>query len=39
MQPKTAQTQAAKLPDMLKYLAVSGFFMTMGIGFYLFSVS
>ena len=38
MQPKTAQTIAVKLPDMLKYLAISGFCMSTGVAVYLLTV-
>jgi hypothetical protein len=35
MQPKTAQTTALKLPDMMKYLAISGFYVSTAIAVYL----
>lgn len=35
MQRKTAQTTALKLPDMLKYFAVSGFYVSSAVAIYL----
>lgn len=39
MQHKTAQTKALKLLDTVKYILISGFFMSTGIGVYLLSAS
>lgn len=35
MQPKPAQTAVLKLPDMLKYLAISGFYVSTAIAVYI----
>lgn len=39
MQIKTAQAQALKLSDVLKYFALSGFCMTAGIGAYFLAIA
>lgn len=35
MQPKAAQTTVLKLPDMLKYFAISGFYVSTAVAVYL----
>lgn len=39
MQSKTAQVQALKLSDVLKYFALSGFCMTTGIAAYFLAIA
>ena len=38
MQPMTAQTKVSKFPDVIKYIAVSGFFSSAAIAMYLFTI-
>lgn len=39
MQAKTAQTKTLKLPDTLKYCAISGMFMSTAFALYLLTAS